>query len=198
MIGQIIENKDTEFVGDIVQNKVQISQQNIDFIMNILTSNLYSKPLESFFREIISNAYDAQIEAGNPDHPIIMLLEQGDSYNTIRISIRDWGTGISPERFDEVYKYLGTSTKRGSNEFIGYFGIGKFSVLSLTDTCVINSYYNNVKHSYLMYKNAMSINIDKIGEFKGSFENGLEVSVTLTNLTTRTFSEALSKMAFFE
>ncbi len=120
----IINEKQNEvqFVGDIQMNRVGIDAKNIDFIATLLTSNLYSKPFTSFLRETISNAYDSHIEAGTKE-PIILLIEQKRSYNPIiKVSIRDFGTGISPERFEQIYKNIGSSTKRESNDFIGMFG----------------------------------------------------------------------------
>ena len=167
---------DAEYLGDVQENRVGIDKSNLDFITTLLTSNLYSKPLESFFRETVANAYDSHVEAGT-DEPILVLIQDLKPYMTYRISIRDYGTGVSPERFDEIYKNIGSSTKRHSNDFIGMFGIGRFSCLSCADVAHITSYYNGKKYSYVMYKNGGGINIDQLSVTEGDFKNGLEVSI---------------------
>jgi sensor histidine kinase regulating citrate/malate metabolism len=111
---------EAQVIGDIENNKVGIDRQNIDFIATLLTSNLYSNPFESFLRETISNAYDAQVENGNPEHTIYLLIQSENGKE--RFSVRDYGTGISPERFNTIYNKIGSSTKRMSNDFIGGFG----------------------------------------------------------------------------
>jgi DNA topoisomerase VI subunit B len=143
---------DAEYLGDVQENRVGIDKSNIDFITTLLTSNLYSKPLESFLRETVANAYDSHVEAGTNEH-ILILIQDTNQYKTYRISVRDYGTGVSPERFDKIYKNIGSSTKRQSNDFIGMFGIGRFSCLSCADVAQITSYYNGKKYSYVMYKN---------------------------------------------
>lgn len=167
---------DAEYLGDVQENRVGIDKSNLDFITTLLTSNLYSKPLESFFRETVANAYDSHVEAGTNEH-ILMLIQDTNQYKTYRISIRDYGTGVSPERFDKIYKNIGSSTKRQSNDFIGMFGIGRFSCLSCADVAHITSYYNGKKYSYMMYKNGGGINIDQLSVTEGDFKNGLEVSI---------------------
>lgn len=170
----------------IVENKVNIDTKNIDFITTLLTKNLYSDPLLSFLRETISNAVDSHKEAGTDEY-VLLLIEATDKYaynylytkSPIKISIRDYGTGLSPERFEKIYRNIGSSTKRESNDFIGMFGIGRFSCLSCADTANITSYYNGKKYSYLMYKNDSGINIDLINTVEGQYKNGLEVSVTV-------------------
>lgn len=124
-------NNNIEYIGEIKENRVGIDRENIDFIATLLTSNLYSKPFESFLREAISNAYDSHIEA-KTDHPIILMIKGRDneSYNSWQynpkynfdISIRDYGIGISPERFQHIYTNIGSSTKRESNAYIGGWG----------------------------------------------------------------------------
>lgn len=204
----LTEVKDNiQTTGQITENKVGIDARNLDFIATLLTSNLYSKPINSFLRETVANAYDSHIEAGNKE-PILLLIQEiekyystirsGDSSYKVRISIRDYGTGLSPERFEEIYRNIGSSTKRDSNDFIGAFGIGRFSCLSCADQANITSYYNGKKYSYLMYKNGSGINIDAIGSpVDGDFKNGLEVSV-VTKVTENTLTEALFELQFFD
>ena len=193
---------DAEYIGDIQEHRVGIDKSNIDFITTLLTSNLYSKPLESFLRETIANAYDSHIEAGTDEH-ILLLIEdvayrEYYSSSTYRISIRDYGVGVSPERFDKIYKNIGSSTKRESNDYIGMFGIGRFSCLSCADTANITSYYNGVKYSYIMYKNGGGINIDMVSTEKGNYKDGLEVSIEKTVEHAYQLENAIKGICLFD
>ena len=125
----IEQNKHTvETYGDVERNKVSIDPRNAEHIISILSSNLYSNPEESFLRETISNAIDSHREAGTKEPVILSIKPNGSKYNII---VRDYGTGISPERFDQIYRYIGSSTKRESNEYIGSFGKAIAEVKSL-------------------------------------------------------------------
>ena len=106
--------------------QIGIDAKNVNFITTLLTSRLYSNPLEAFFREIVSNAYDACVEAQTEDSTIITLSKNGDM---IDITIRDFGIGISEQRFNEIFLFLGSSTKRESNDYIGQLGSKKNIVL---------------------------------------------------------------------
>lgn len=187
---------EAEYLGDVQENRVGIDKSNLDFITTLLTSNLYSKPLESFFRETVANAHDSHVEAGTDEH-ILMLIQDTDNYGTYRVSIRDYGTGVSPERFDKIYKNVGSSTKRDSNDFIGMFGIGRFSCLACADVAHITSYYNGKKYSYVMYKNGGGINIDQLSVTEGDYKNGLEVSIE-KSFTLSELSAALSGVCLFD
>ena len=111
-------------VGDVQENQISIDQRNIEHIISILSTNLYSHPEQSFLREIVSNAIDAQVEAKSEEPAIISMAYDVSSGKNV-IAIRDYGTGISPERFKEIYLNIGSSTKRDSNDYIGSFGIYK-------------------------------------------------------------------------
>lgn len=193
-----------KLIGNIQENRVGIDTANVDFITNILTSSLYSNPLQSFLRETISNAYDSQVEAGNEEHPIILYIEQLSNagyysqLNTyFNISIRDYGTGLSPERFDQIYKFIGSSTKRESNDYIGKWGLGRLSCLSVADKATVTSYYNGTKYSYMMYKNDGGINIDRINTSETDSPNGLEVNVKVTT-NLKNLRTALESLVLFE
>lgn len=196
MIVEKNQENEAIYVGQIQENKVDIDRENIDFIASLLTTNLYSSPLESFLRETISNGEDAQKEAGVEDPLLMIITPDGDSH--FKITIRDFGTGISEEKFDRIYRKIGTSTKRDSNEYIGHFGIGKFASLAVSDVVNIVSYYNNKRYDYLMYKNGDGINIDRISTKDGEYSNGLEITVRLSNSLRYSLNRILYRFCFFE
>lgn len=175
------EQSQATVVGEIQNNKVGIDVNNINFITSLLTSNLYSLPIESFLRETIANAWDSQVETNNTNTPILVRITQIEDTNDITISIRDYGTGLSPQRFDEIYKNIGSSTKRDSNSYIGALGIGRFCCLSVSNTVSIKSYYNGKCYSYLMYKDGETLNIDLLNTIDTQYDNGVEVSVNVVN-----------------
>lgn len=105
-------------LGDVQKYKVSIDEKNLNHIVTILSSNLYSHPMQSFLRETVANAVDSHLEA-NVNEPIIITITDND------LAIRDFGTGISPERFQDIYINIGSSTKRSTNDYIGSFGSNK-------------------------------------------------------------------------
>lgn len=180
-----------ETYGDIQQNKVSIDPRNAEHIISILSSNLYSNPEESFLRETISNAVDAHKEAGTKEPIILLFKKNGSNYDIV---IRDFGTGISPERFNQIYKFIGSSTKRESNEYIGSFGIGRFSALAVADVVNITSYYDGTANSYVMAKNGGGIDIDLIASTKTDEKNGVEIKIQTRNIAD--YSSAIRSLAY--
>ena len=164
-----------EVLGDIREFKTSIDPKNLEFITTLLSSNLYSDPEQSFIREIVSNAWDSHVEAGTTDTPVIIRFKRGA--NGWEVTIRDFGTGLSPERFQEVYCNIGSSTKRESNEFIGGFGIGKYSSLACTNTVYITSYYEGTAFLYVMVKSGNTITTNLVMKKPTEEKNGVEVTI---------------------
>lgn len=169
------EESEVAVLGEVEKHNVSIDAKNINHIVTILSSNLYSYPMTSFLRETVSNAVDSHIEAG-VNEPIIITRTKSD------LSIRDFGTGISPERFKEIYLNIGSSTKRDSNDYIGHFGIGRFSCLSVCNLANITSFYNGRAYYYVMNKDIDQLHIDFLFEKDTDEPNGVEVKVPITEV----------------
>lgn len=189
------QQSNVQTYGDIKEFKTGIDPKNLEFITTLLSSNLYSDPEQSFIREIVSNAWDSHVEAGTTDIPVIVrLLDKG--YGNRSVTIRDYGTGLSPERFKEVYCNIGSSTKRESNEFIGGFGIGKYSSLACSNTVYITSYYEGTAYYYIMVKSGNAITTNLLMEKPTTEKNGVEITIKNINDLSK-YRKALDYIVFF-
>lgn len=189
-----VDKGNIKVLGDIREFKTSIDPKNLEFITTLLSSNLYSDPEQSFIREIVSNAWDSHVEAGTTDIPVIIRFKYNT--NNWEVTIRDFGTGLSPERFQEVYCNIGSSTKRESNEFIGGFGIGKYSSLACTNTVYITSYYEGTAFLYVMVKSGNTITTNLVMKKPTEEKNGIEVTIkNISNIEP--YRKALRYIVFF-
>ena len=193
----IIENQtpDIQVLGNIQEFKTSIDPRNLEFITTLLSSNLYSNPEGSFLREIISNAWDSHIEAGNTAEPIIVKVDAHLDRES-SITVRDYGTGLSPERFQTIFCNIGSSTKRESNDYTGGFGIGRFSCLACSDVVYITSYYEGKKYDYVMSKSGNTIVTHLLLTSNTKEKNGVSVTISGLSYILRYLHE-LCNLVFF-
>lgn len=192
------QSSNTQIYGDVQTNKISFKEENMDFIMSILSSNLYSNPIGSLIREYVSNAEDSHREAGIDD-PILVTLNKNDYDDNFFFSVQDFGVGISPDRFEDVFINLASSTKRESNTYIGMWGLGRLSGLSYSSQVNITSVYNGTKTYYLMYKDGNKIFIDNLGSEDTEDRNGVTITIPVNEKDLDSFiREIVKQLSFFE
>lgn len=64
----------------------------------ILSSALYKDPMLAMVRETICNAWDAHIESGRTDQPLIISLDDD------QLTIKDFGPGIPEDLIQTIYR----------------------------------------------------------------------------------------------
>lgn len=140
----------------------------------ILSSGIYSDKIGSIIRELSTNAYDAHKEAGNLQTPFII---HAPSYFDPTFKLRDYGTGINPDKILEIYTTYFESSKNESNEYVGCMGLGSKTPLCYTDSFTVINYYNGVKYYYIIFLNERGFpSIRRINDIKTDEPNGLEIS----------------------
>lgn len=186
-------------IGEFTSYKVGIDAEDMDWIIQILSSNLYSDPIGSLIREYSSNAWDANVEAGRADKPIEVGIktdpDQGNYWY-----VTDLGIGLSPDRIDNVYRKFGKSTKRDDNKAIGMLGLGKFSGLSYSNQIYITTRYEGIQYEYIMHKAENIPQIDLLVSLPSDLPSGTTIKVFLKDYSDkRTFIEKTrQQLAFFE
>jgi hypothetical protein len=195
------ENKDGSVkvtnAGD--SHKFTISDESAVMVIDSLI-NLYSDPIGSLIRELVSNAVDANrerdlkikgevpLDAGDDinnfakDKPYVEVINQnGNSMLGVEqcIVIRDYGNGLSPDRVAKVFTVLGTSTKRITDKLIGGYGIGAKSAFAYTDTFYVKATHNKVERMYMLYKGNALPEMTLVNEVAVDSCNSTEVIIPL-------------------
>ena len=119
-------------------------------IFAMLSSNLYTNKELCVIHELSANCIDAHKLNGNQDKPFEVFLPTTLDNN---IKFLDHGPGLSEE---DVYRFLtkyGESSKQGSNQFIGGWGIGSKSPAAVSNSWTIVSNHNGSSKEYLVFIN---------------------------------------------
>lgn len=112
-------------------------------ILDILRSKIYSNPIQTLVQEYVCNARDAHREVSQTRKIDVTIPTK----NSLMLSIRDYGPGISPERMPLFTSY-GSTTKAGDASVTGGFGLGSKIGWAYTDTFYITTYIDGIKREY--------------------------------------------------
>lgn len=196
----IIERKSVvteEIKGDFEGVEASLSEGDLDLIFSIVSENFYSDIYGSIVRELASNCVDSHTEAKISD-PII--IKGYNDEGTDFISFIDVGVGLGPERFKEVYMKYFKSTKRESNEYVGYFGIGSKSPLGYTDSFEVITRFEGIEYHWVVGKSETGRpRADLLNSKETEERNGTEVKIVIEPGDYEKFKIAVHKqLTYFD
>jgi hypothetical protein len=180
---QVVEKKKIERVG--VEDEQEFTIKAGAHAFKILSDGLYSDKPKAILRELSCNAYDAHVAAGNLKKPFEVQIP-----NSLdpKFRIRDFGTGLSPQEMEKVYKTYFESTKTDTNDQIGCLGLGSKTPFSYTDSFTTTTFYNGMRYDYNAHINEAGIPaLALLGEEKTKEPNGLEISFSVKKSDFRSF-----------
>ena len=164
-------------------------------VYDMLISKLYQNKAGAVIRELFANAWDSHVEAGNTDMPIEIHMPSWLDQN---FGIRDYGTGIPHDRFEDIYTNVGSSTKEHTNELIGGYGIGSKAAFTLTDTFLVENWRDNRKTTWLCFKSNGTPEVSKVGDEPSNEPSGLQCSFSFDSKSTvDSFVRELPKQLMF-
>jgi len=179
-------------LSGITANNFQI-QMNAK-MFSILTDKLYKDKPGAVIRELSCNAWDAHVEAGNPQRPFEIALPTWLQKN---FAIRDYGTGIPHAEFEEIYTNVGQSTKEDSNEVVGAFGLGSKTPFALTDTFLVENWNAGFKSTWVCFKSAGYPQVSQLSIVPNDEPSGIKVSFDFNSDSVRGFQRAILKQLSF-
>jgi len=188
---------------DFNQHDFRVSDANSAHIFKMLTS--YSDPIGSVVREITSNCFDAHRKA-DVDRDVVVRMNRGSKLNgtDAQIQFEDFGTGMPPEMVKEVFTVLGESTKRGTNEDIGAFGIGAKSPFGyIRDNDLggfsVDTYVDGTHWEYFLAESTEGPQMTEMLEEDTDRTNGTIVTVPIQKGDYYDFKRAIEKeLAYFD
>lgn len=124
----------------------KIDKNAVNMVMDML-SKLYNDPMNAAIREYVSNAYDANVEAG-ATKPVELTLPCTE--NNGLLIVKDYGRGLDYMGIVSVFANFGTSTKRDSDNLIGGFGIGSKSGLAVSNAIHVSSVCNGNLNEFVL------------------------------------------------
>lgn len=177
------------------ENDIGFTVVSDPFMMKRLSDDIYMRPIEAIIRETSTNAFDAQVENGNPERPFdVHIPTQSEPY----YSIRDYGTGLSKKGLTEVFTTYGKSTRRESDDFIGSIGIGSKSPFAYASQFQVTTRHNGTKIVALCYKDENHVPKMKVlSEEPTSEESGVTVEFPVETKDVYDFTRNASAVYYW-
>jgi hypothetical protein len=186
--------------GDDSQSSIgmTLDLDSQQMLMQMLSKNLYADGIGSTIRETASNALDSHRRAGVTDVPIIVSLVRNSDDN-YEFCVEDFGAGLDDNDVANVISKYGKSTKRGSANELGMFGLGFKSPLAYSSSFYFTCRKDGMERKYMMYEGDDQNTIDLLYEAPTSERNGVKIIVPIKYSDRSTFfTKIREQLAYFE
>ena len=133
-------------IGELQRRNFRLLEN--DKMFEILSDKLYTDKIYAPIRELISNAYDANVEAGNDPYDFVVGMPTEED---LTFYVRDYGIGMTADEIENLYSVYGMSSKEDTNEQIGCIGLGAKSPFAYTTEFTVDSVKNGTRNVYHCY-----------------------------------------------
>ncbi len=174
-----------------VDNATQFSIATSGKAFKILIDGLYSDKVLAPVRELITNAVDAHVAAGNPDVPFKVTVPTNIDPT---FGVRDYGTGMDHETIVGLYTTLFASSKDTTNDQTGMLGLGSKSPFAYTDAFTVEAFDGVSKRVYMAYTEDDVPSLSLVGEVETDEPRGISVQFPVQINHRVEFTEAIFKV----
>lgn len=177
-----------------VKSTMQFGIGDASVVIDILRNRLYAHPIQALTQEYISNARDAHREVGSNRSVIITMPT---TFSPV-FKVRDFGPGVTPERYATVFVLYGASTKRADDVQTGGFGIGAKSAWSYADSFNVTTFVDGIRRDYVNHVgNKNEGEADLVNESPTDELNGTEIQVPVDPSDIYKFRDAIFRATYF-
>lgn len=154
--------------------KVRYKTADSPDAIKIMIARLYQNKIRAIVRELCSNAHDAHVLAGKENIPFKV---KGPTQLAATLEVKDWGPGIDPDKFEEIYTTCLMSNKKHTNDQVGCFGLGSKSPFCYTDMFSVENSYGGTTYYYTCYMDEEGYPCISLLNTSPAEETGLKVIV---------------------
>lgn len=163
----------TSTMGTANAKQMGIDEKSLRYIISSLT-DIYQDGVLACIREYSANARDSHETAGQK-RPIEVALPSAFNPNFV---VKDFGTGMNAEELDLYCRHYGASSKRDSNDVIGFFGLGFKCALTVVPQFSVVSIKDGIKYHATVTRGEDTIGVfDIISTMRTDEPNGFEVTI---------------------
>lgn len=141
---------------------------------NHLSKRIYTDSMLAIVRELVCNAWDSHVDAGNTHIPITV---QAPNILDPVFKVIDRGVGMDLDTLKSIYSSYGRSTKRSNMDVTGGLGVGSKTPFAYTDSFTVYSVKDGYKHTMVNYKDNGIPKIKEIITMPTNEPNGVEIHV---------------------